>query len=162
MAKTKKAAVVAKAGGLVLVREGSHIALHIGERVEDFHGEKWYLRSVEAPLHNASSGRVFVSASKTGSEHRFYPSVINAAWMPEGVWSRAQQPTVKPAAKNAPACSLCESAWLGLPADESSAATLRVTVTTLDGTVLDSCEVCHQCAAGGLDALGLVAGKAGR
>jgi hypothetical protein len=166
MAKTKTAAVakaktaaVAKAVGLrgvvyVLVREGTSVALNIGERVETFRGEKFYLRRVEAPQHQASTGRVFISRSKTGSEERYYPGVIDAEWMPDGVWSRAQQPTVKPvpagaAKKLAPAqCMLCDDA----------PPVLRITVTTLDGTVLDGSTVCRTCALGPLAELNLIPG----
>lgn len=160
MVKTKTAAVLAAAGGLVLVRKNTPIALRIGDPVTTFRGEKYYLRSVEAPHHSGSTGRVYVSRSKTGQRtESYFPSVIDAEWMPEGVQRRGEKAALEQEAL-VHASQRCGAEPGYCMQCEDSRATLRVSVTSLEGEVLDYAAFCHDCAEGPLESLGLNPGKA--
>jgi hypothetical protein len=88
------ARVKATAKGLVLVHQGTAQPFYIGEQVTDFRGDVFYLRSVEAPRTPESTGRVYVSPSRLGAAQGYYPSVINAEWMPEGVQAKREMPSL--------------------------------------------------------------------
>jgi hypothetical protein len=66
--------------GMILVHEGTGLPVKIGERVKTFRGEDCTVLGGTSPLHEGSSGRVYVEADE-GWKQELYPTVFKMRWV---------------------------------------------------------------------------------